>query len=279
MSRATEHIEDLIKVQEEIKNPANTAVNPFFASKYAPLPDILNEVRPILLKHGFVLIQDVGGDPEGKTISIQTALLHKTGFKVISDKLHLKIMKGGDPQKAGAAITYGRRFQLCALLGIAGEEDNDANDAKEESKPKTSENREKKQVKKAPKQEPKKESKKAPKTEEPDTKAPKKPRRTIKGTSYANPEEFGKDIPKAPKKTPKKFVNHDKVLTVKPAILKKIFRVSPELEKIFSPVIDSGNPVPQVHLLKKAYDLAGDDDYPNMDEEKYQLIKTLIKGN
>ena len=28
--------------------------------------------------------------------------------------------------------------------------------------------------------------------------APKKPRRTIKGTSYANPEDFGKDIPKAP---------------------------------------------------------------------------------
>ena len=42
----------LCKFQAEVKNPSNSAVNPFFKSKYAPLNEILNDVRPLLAKHG-----------------------------------------------------------------------------------------------------------------------------------------------------------------------------------------------------------------------------------
>ena len=47
----------LAKFQGEVKNPANTAENPFFKSKYAPLETVLNTVRPILSKHGISVIQ------------------------------------------------------------------------------------------------------------------------------------------------------------------------------------------------------------------------------
>ncbi|MBC7129036.1 MAG: ERF family protein, partial [Thermoplasmatales archaeon] len=50
----------LLEVQNEIKNPKSSEINPYYRSKYAPLPDILNLVRPLLNKHGLVIYQDVG---------------------------------------------------------------------------------------------------------------------------------------------------------------------------------------------------------------------------
>jgi hypothetical protein len=46
----------LLEVQRKIRNPSNTAINPFFKSKYAPLPDILNCVRPLLTENEILLI-------------------------------------------------------------------------------------------------------------------------------------------------------------------------------------------------------------------------------
>lgn len=113
---------DLIALQTEIHNPPNTATNPFLKSKYAPLNEILNMVRPLCNKHGFFLSQQIGGD-EGN-ISVTTRLIHNSGQVYTSDELIIKPDKKGI-QGAGAAITYMRRYQLLSLLGIAGEDDND----------------------------------------------------------------------------------------------------------------------------------------------------------
>jgi hypothetical protein len=42
-----------------------------------------------------------------------------------------------DPQKQGGSITYARRYQLCALLSIVAEDDNDGNETIVKSKKKT----------------------------------------------------------------------------------------------------------------------------------------------
>jgi hypothetical protein len=129
-------MEDLIKLQSEIHNPTNTAINPFLKSKYAPLNEILNMVRELCNKNNFFLSQDISGD--GEFIKVQTSIVHKTGQAIKSNVLEIKPDKKGI-QGAGAAITYMRRYQLLSLLGIAGEDDNDG------------ENTEKEQVKSAPK--------------------------------------------------------------------------------------------------------------------------------
>jgi hypothetical protein len=120
----------LLSVQKEITNPANTAINPFFKSKYAPLPDILNQVRPLLAKHNLILLQNTGSTEDG-TPFIQTKIIYagaSTGEpnKLESDKLILNPDKKG-VQGIGSAITYGRRYQLSAMLGISSEDDNDGN--------------------------------------------------------------------------------------------------------------------------------------------------------
>ncbi|MGB9979406.1 ERF family protein [Methanobacterium sp.] len=115
-----EIIKALVKVQKQLQNPSNTATNPFFRSKYAPLPDILKQVRPILSENGIVLLQDTGSC-DGN-VFIRTELIHTSGEKITSAKLILKPDKD-TAQGIGSAITYGRRYQLTALLGISSEDD------------------------------------------------------------------------------------------------------------------------------------------------------------
>ena len=116
----------LSKFQGEVKNPANTANNPFFKSKYAPLNDVLNLVRPILSKHGLSVVQAPSGD--GENIIVTTTLLHSSGEYIEFPPLVLKADKP-TAQGAGSAITYARRYALSAILGISSEDDDDGNGA------------------------------------------------------------------------------------------------------------------------------------------------------
>ncbi|WP_130807670.1 ERF family protein [Senegalia massiliensis] len=116
----------LSKFQAEITNPANTATNPFFKSKYAPLNDVLNNVRPILSKHGLSVVQAPAGD--GENIVVTTLLIHESGEWIESEPLVLKADKP-TAQGAGSAITYARRYALSAILGISSEDDDDGNNA------------------------------------------------------------------------------------------------------------------------------------------------------
>lgn len=116
----------LAKFQAEVENPKNTQDNPFFKSKYAPLNDILNLVRPLLTKQGLSVLQSPSGD--GERITITTMLMHSSGEWIELDPLILKADKV-TAQGAGSAITYGRRYAVSALLGISSEDDDDGNHA------------------------------------------------------------------------------------------------------------------------------------------------------
>lgn len=123
----------LASFQSEVKNPPNTADNPFYKSKYAPLQDVLNIVRPLLSKHGLSILQIPSSD--GETVSVTTLLMHSSGEWIQTDPLVLKTDKP-TAQGAGSAITYARRYSLSAVLGISSEDDDDGNIAtgtKEES--------------------------------------------------------------------------------------------------------------------------------------------------
>lgn len=114
----------LAQFQGEVKNPANTETNPFFNSKYAPLSDILNLIRPLLSKYGLSVLQSPSGD--GQNVTITTLITHESGEWIESDPLTLKADKA-NAQGAGSAITYARRYAISAMLGISSEDDNDGN--------------------------------------------------------------------------------------------------------------------------------------------------------
>jgi len=113
-------MEALCKWQE--KKPAIDldGKNPHFKSKYATLSNIISKVKPALTECGLSYTQIM---TDGK---IATMIFHAESDGVIVSER--PIPDYNKVQDEGSYITYQKRYQLCAMLGIAGEDDSDGND-------------------------------------------------------------------------------------------------------------------------------------------------------
>ena len=144
MSCSAKVAEAFVKMQEDLKNPQNSAYNPISKSKYAPLSEILNFIRPILAKQGLAVCQNLGSTSEGKP-TIQTIIIHESGETIETKELCLDSdsnKRMSILQEMGSSVTYGKRYQLCAFLGIAPENDNDGNDSTAQTKQTTQKGKE-----------------------------------------------------------------------------------------------------------------------------------------
>ncbi|PFM11663.1 recombinase [Bacillus cereus] len=122
----TELAKALVKFNSEVNKIAKDADNPFFKNNYATLDTIIDEIRPILSKHGLSIMQIPSGD--GQNVTLKTLLLHESGEWLESDELTMKPVKN-DPQAVGSCITYARRYSLAAFLSLNTGEDDDGNGA------------------------------------------------------------------------------------------------------------------------------------------------------
>lgn len=116
----------LVKVQSEIKNPSKDTTNPFYKSRYADLPAVLDSCRAVLVKHGLCLVQTTEITENGGVV-LNTTLAHVSG-QWMSGSYPLNPVKN-DPQGMGSAMTYARRYSLQAIIGIVAEDDDDAESA------------------------------------------------------------------------------------------------------------------------------------------------------
>lgn len=120
--------------QKVVGSPKKSAENPAFkregkSLKYADLDAIIKVITPALSENGLSQMQFTSSDIETKTVTVNTMLLHSSGQFMISDDLVLPAENFGkfNAQTIGSSITYGRRYSLSAMLGIASEDDDDAN--------------------------------------------------------------------------------------------------------------------------------------------------------
>jgi hypothetical protein len=146
----TELLKAFVAALSELRNPVKDSDNPFFKSKYVELSTTLDHVKPVLAKHGLAIVQPVV-ERDGKTF-VKTTVLHASGVmdmglypvvpkrpRPVKDKKgeYLTVDQGDgtdDPQAMGSAVTYARRYALCAALSIAGAgEDDDGNRASRRS--------------------------------------------------------------------------------------------------------------------------------------------------
>ena len=107
--------------QGEFEAASKDKTNPAFKSKYADLSSCLEAVRAGLIKHGLVVVQTTRPEGEGGSVLLVTTLYHKSG-QWISSELPI-VADWNRPQAVGSAITYARRYSLCALLQISQEDD------------------------------------------------------------------------------------------------------------------------------------------------------------
>jgi hypothetical protein len=115
----------LVKAQAAMKPVVKDAINPHFKTKYASLDAITTAALEALTANGIALLQGGGeGTQDDAGMEVVTRLLHTSG-QWIESGLRLPLAKS-DPQGAGSATTYGRRYCLAAMLGIVADEDDDA---------------------------------------------------------------------------------------------------------------------------------------------------------
>lgn len=113
----------LAAAQAEFPTIPKNHTNPHFKSRYADLSDVLAAVRPVLAKHGIALVQPLRWTDAG--LELVTALLK--GDERLESSMPLPV--DAKPQDLGSRLTYLRRYSLCALLGVAAEDDDDGNAA------------------------------------------------------------------------------------------------------------------------------------------------------
>lgn len=125
----------LAKAQGQLEGAKKSSNNPFFKSKYADLAECWNTCREALTANEISVIQMPEEINENGRLNITTMLAHSSG-QYISSTLTMTVTKL-DPQAIGSAITYGRRYALAAMVGLA-QEDDDGEKAMERSKDKKS---------------------------------------------------------------------------------------------------------------------------------------------
>jgi hypothetical protein len=111
--------------QGEVEQPSLNKTNPYFKSRYVDLSGVLKAAQPILAKNGMSVAQLIVGD------ELVTLLSHKSGqwFKSVC-----AIGTYKSQQDRGSAITYTKRYAICAILGIAADTDDDGNSATDTDK-------------------------------------------------------------------------------------------------------------------------------------------------
>jgi hypothetical protein len=102
------------------------SANPFFKSKYADLPTILEAIEVKAAKHGLVITSE--SKLQGELWVLETTLECKDSDE---QKKSTFPIFGGKPQEIGSSITYARRYNIQSLLNLAADDDdgNEANQA------------------------------------------------------------------------------------------------------------------------------------------------------
>lgn len=109
----------LVKAQAEMSGAVKDSANPFFKSSYADLNSVIKAIKEPFAKHGLAYTQfPITGD---NGIGVTTRLIHESG-EWIECGFFLPLTKN-DPQAAGSAITYARRYALQAMAGIPAVDD------------------------------------------------------------------------------------------------------------------------------------------------------------
>jgi hypothetical protein len=109
----------LCKAQAKIEAAKKDTSNPFFKSKYADLASVWDAIRKPLADNELSILQEPSTN--GARVIVTTTLVHSSG-EYVRSSLELPVTKQ-DPQGFGSAITYGRRYGLQSITGVAPEDD------------------------------------------------------------------------------------------------------------------------------------------------------------
>jgi hypothetical protein len=122
-------VEALAAAKKSITAPkkGRTANAGKYSYNYADRADVIESYQKALADNGLALVHSVILG-EGMHTILFSRLVHKGGGEITSS---MPLPHADDPQVLGSWLTYLERYQSCALLDIAAEEDDDGGRAKQ----------------------------------------------------------------------------------------------------------------------------------------------------
>ena len=116
----------LLKVQTSLRPLYKDASNPFLNSKYVTLSTVLETCRETLGENGILLIQRGVASAPG-TVTVETRFIHAPSSEWIAGLTCIPIpeeeQRMNSSQAVGSCISYGRRYGLMSMLGLAAVDD------------------------------------------------------------------------------------------------------------------------------------------------------------
>jgi len=109
----------LAKAQGEIGHAAKDRTNPAFKARYADLASVIDACRDALAANSLAVMQPVSVAPG--VVSVTTRLVHASGeWAECTIDIAPSDMRA---HAIGSAITYGRRYGLSSMVGVAPDDD------------------------------------------------------------------------------------------------------------------------------------------------------------
>lgn len=123
----------IANIQDKILNIPKDGKNPHFSNTYATYEQVMEILHPYLREQKLMVCHGFGGHVDG-SIAVMTKIVDleatEDGLENVADiidTLFIPVTKN-DPQMAGSAITYAKRYSVLAMFGL-GTEDDDGNGA------------------------------------------------------------------------------------------------------------------------------------------------------
>lgn len=93
--------------------------------QYLSLESLLDQVLPVLNKHGLALLQmpSMSGNGDMRP-TLRSLLMHESGESV-ETYMPLAVAADAGAQAVGSALTYARRYAILSMLALAPDEDDD----------------------------------------------------------------------------------------------------------------------------------------------------------
>lgn len=134
-----EHSQEIINISKalnKLQSEMEFAIKDVqaFKYKYADLPAIWNVLKEPMTQNGLVLIQEAF--TENGAACVQTMIIHAESGEFFKTKVLSVPGSEATAHSCGSSITYGKRYQLCALLGIQVDDDDGKEAQKQSLKPK-----------------------------------------------------------------------------------------------------------------------------------------------
>lgn len=116
---------DQVKKSGKANIPTKSGGN--YSYNFAKLSDVLAATVPALNNEGIYFSQhpNYSLNGNGAMVTIVSTLSHKSGVSISHESIPL-FYNMNDAKQAGSVMTYLRRYGACQLLGIEGDDDDDA---------------------------------------------------------------------------------------------------------------------------------------------------------